>query len=173
MSSDGITVIGTMVQSITAIALGIFAYKQMNITDKQKEIAAQQSSILQAQNNLSLFEKRFKVYESLANLVAAGLRQADISYDDLRTFFQNTREAKFLFEEDLILYINSVLERCAQIHATSVKMKNTSDEKYMELVDQHGKDMEYLIACMEEIPQRFEKYISFKHIKQYGICFYS
>ena len=87
MSSDCVSVIGTMVQSITAIALGIFAYKQMNITDKQKEIAAQQSSILQAQNNLSLFEKRFKVYESLANLVAAGLREADISNDEFQKEF--------------------------------------------------------------------------------------
>ena len=165
MSSDCVSVIATIVQSITAIALGIFAYKQMNITDKQKEIAAQQSSILQAQNNLSLFEKRFKVYESLANLVAAGLREADISNDDFRTFYQNTREAKFLFDDDLILYMNSVLKRCAQIHATVVKMKNTSDEKYKDLVDKNGEDMEYLIACMEEMPQRFEKYISFKHIK--------
>lgn len=165
MSSDCVSVIGTMVQSITAIALGIFAYKQMNIIDKQKEIAAQQSSILQAQNNLSLFEKRFKVYESLANLVAAGLREADISNDDFRTFYQNTREAKFLFDDDLILYMNSVLKRCAQIHATVVKMKNTSDEKYKELVDKHGEDMKYLIACMEEMPQRFEKYLSFKNIK--------
>ena len=165
MSSEWVSAIGTILQAITTIFLGFLAYKQTDIADKQKDIVAQQSSILQAQNNLSLFEKRFKVYESLAGLVTTGLREGDISNDDLWTFSRNTHEAKFLFEDDLILYINSVLERCVQIQATGFKMKNASDEKYKELVDKHGEDMKYLIACMEEMPQRFEKYLSFKNIK--------
>lgn len=96
--------IATITASIVAGTIAVyFALHQKNIAFQQKEIAKEKL-------RLDLFDRRYKIYESIFNYYGAliGWSGTDEQQVVSTNFFRATKEANFLFGEEVGIILKRV-----------------------------------------------------------------
>ena len=78
-------------------------------------IAWQQHKTSRDNLRLALYEKRFRVYAGLNDLITAVIREADVSLEDLRKLDAATNERVFLFGNDIDKYIQEVRKKAVRL----------------------------------------------------------
>lgn len=92
---------------LTIINAGIVAY-----------VALRQHQLAKDKLKLDLFEKRFDIYKSLKSFIE------DISNPTIESkvkLYKDTQEAVFLFEDDIIKYLDEILEKASKLYAINKK----------------------------------------------------
>ena len=103
-----VTMIWTAIAALAAVGIGIatlfIMMKQNKIVHQQSEIFDKQNRILADQIKLDLFDKRFKVLETIYSIAADGLA-GKTTKESMQQYSSTLEMAQFLFEEELWTYL--------------------------------------------------------------------
>lgn len=124
-------------------------------------IAYRQWLTTRNQFRLNYFDRRLSVYTAAMELVSEIGITGTISPEKARTFLVKTREARFLFADDIDVY-------CAELYKKS-ELLGTKKEDFRDMSPQDSKRERMINEITElqtwfqnqisNIPQRFEKYL--------------
>ena len=116
-------------------------------------IAWEQKQINRGQFRVALLDRRFKVFEATAELVAKIQSHARLGQEDLHIFLYETRGNEFLFGDDIKAYLNEVYERASTVHALEGAPQDLEDLRAALL---------WFFGQGEEMKRRFAKYMTFR-----------
>jgi len=74
-------------------------------------VTVQQWRLAQHRFRLDLFDRRYRVYEATGKFVSSIFSKADFDDAQLVEFYRGTGDAEFLFDSDVINYLNEVKSR--------------------------------------------------------------
>lgn len=115
---------------------------------------------------LDLFDKRYEVYSATRDLLAKVTQRGSASDEDLFNYLMSTREAYFLFEDDLTKYLDSIYDKAIDIQVYTSELdglpKGKSDER-TELVGKRSVAKKWIISQIEELRKKFSPYIKLNH----------
>jgi hypothetical protein len=96
---------GSVVQAAATLAIASFlAY-----------IAWQQHKTARDKLKLDLYDRRYKVYRGLIDLLAAAVQEVRVPNDAFAKYFAATHEGRFLFGEDISHYLVEVREKIGRL----------------------------------------------------------
>jgi len=78
-------------------------------------IAYQQHSTQKRQLKLSLFDRRWKVFDAVRTLIGVIIARANVTQDELRTFLTNTSGSEFLFGPEIQGFSKSIYDRAVEL----------------------------------------------------------
>src|SRR5689334_7588384 len=78
-------------------------------------VAWQQYKTAKTKLKLDLFDRRYKVWQTLQDFLGTIIRDADMNDDALRKFVVGTGDAEFLFKDEVPDYLHEVRERAVNL----------------------------------------------------------
>ncbi len=130
------------------------AYRQKNINEAQLENNRDQLK-------LNLYNRRFVVYEHTKNLISSVLQKSVVNLEEFTKYNVDIKESKFLFDEDIIIYINEIYKnayRKSQINLFHDISRET------DLIYEYKLLCEYLLEEQKELSNKFSKYLDLKNV---------
>jgi hypothetical protein len=128
----------------------------MSIADAQRRIAA-------ARLNLDLYKKRYAVFEAARRLLATVVQHDHVDVEDILKFKIETAEALFLFDQDVVDYLDEIQKRVLRLRTLKAHEKTADEygeeEKYGRLVDLAADQHQALAAELPIIVEKFEPYL--------------
>ncbi len=116
---------------------------------------------------LDLYDKRFKVYQSIMDILSIISQNGDISLEEISQFTIKTNESKFLFENEIPDFIENIIENSIKLHFLEAKIKqnaNTDIAKIKEKVEESSGLVNWFYDQFKTSNNLFLKYLSFKKI---------
>jgi hypothetical protein len=110
-----------------------------------------------ANHRLALFEKRYEVYTALKSLLASIAREGNLSKEASYAFREKHMEATFLFEKDILNYLNEI----------ELNMNNMESYQAMQGIENLKKRdllFDYFIKELVECDKKFMRYLSFREL---------
>ncbi|MFL0196990.1 hypothetical protein ACJDU8_15695 [Clostridium sp. WILCCON 0269] len=168
MSNDQATVWATIVQAIMAVIM-LFVTMYLGI---------RQNKSIKRQINLSLYEKRFKIYNAIKVLICS-VQHVDLpkSRDEqfgefankigecLQVFWKDSSERTFLIGDKLNKYVNSIEKKISDY--SKLIANNPPPEggpEYMLWFEKINKERSSLIFLIDEVTENFKICLDFKKI---------
>lgn len=139
-----------MLTPVIAIVATYIAWQQWK-TNKQKLV-------------LDRYDRRLKVYEEVVQILSIILRDAVASYEDLIKFRRAVSEADFLFEPEIIKYIDEIYRRGVQLQRWSKEYRDYKQPipegyDHQKVCDSMHNELTWLIEQFEPAKQKFKKYL--------------
>lgn len=107
-------------------------------------------------HRLALFDKRYKVYTALKNLLASIAGTGRLSKEVSNDFRGKHLEAKFLFERDILDYLSEIESKMNDFEYRQGRQNGDSEKKDL-LFD-------YFVKELVECDNKFMKYLSFREL---------
>lgn len=162
---------GLLTPMIALVALYI-AWQQRKIADEQKKIASDKLKF-------DLFERRFKVYKIVNDYMLQISKETSqphsedgrlLNFGNHVDFNLNTKEAPFLFDDDIIEYLEGVRKQSvALINAYNALKDRANFPMYSpvrnDYAERHRNASDWFKAEIKILERHFEKYLGFKHLK--------
>jgi hypothetical protein len=79
-------------------------------------IAWQQYKIKRRETRLDLYEKRMEIFNAAASLIALVVREARLDIPDVYKFDFDTRNAEFLFDEDVQRFLETLRRSALKLY---------------------------------------------------------
>ena len=112
---------------------------------------------------LELYEKRFSIYKGLNTIIRSYIRDLDISIDALKEFRAKTHEAAFLFDDDIVQYLEEVYNNARKLNSLNYKnKKNLPDPEGGKIVKEIQETGNWLERQLIDSKHKFSKYLKFK-----------
>jgi acyl transferase domain-containing protein len=92
-------------------------------------IAYQQARIAAARLDFDLFEKRYAVFEGARDFLIKGLQSQEFETTEIIRFNVSTADAVFLFDEQVVDYLNRLRERVVRLKTLNDRIKTVKNEK--------------------------------------------
>ena len=128
-------------------------------------IADQQRKINRNKLRFDLYDRRFTLYNEIKSLLGSIVRMGDASDDDLMGLMRNTKEAIFLFKEDIPEYIAEIHKKANELHRLEKEIANkVSVADREEASKKREKVFEWFSKQFEECTEKFKKYLSFENV---------
>lgn len=154
--------------SIIAVLIAGFgsyiAYQQYKIN---KQVAHTNSQKVK----WDLFEKRYKVYIEVKNVLQYVTQHSSIEIDQLREFNFSTRERVFLFDKDINEFIESLIKKAIEITNTEKQIKTEgsflmNNSAQWNALCQENSDLARFFAYeyQENVESRFLNYLDFRRL---------
>lgn len=182
-NAGAVQAIGNILQVIAAVlTFGAMVYlgcNQYKISKQQTRLTEEQKEMTRRQINLSLYEKRYKIYKECQNLIRDftmeniqfGEFDATNSWRDYQErvrnrcyeFSRETQEKEFLFDDDLVKIINDILDMVQDLHGLSGDVEGREDlnsHDFSRLVNQ----VEKIKKERENLNSKFKSILDFKEI---------
>lgn len=126
-------------------------------------IARNQLVVNRQKLKLDLFEKRYAVYECIRKCYAKIVRDGAAEYDILRDFDIGTNDAPFLFDRDMVAYIEAARKRLIDFAYHSRALRNRApNENRSKHAEKETELFKSLYEDLNELQNRFQKYLAFK-----------
>ncbi len=112
-----------------------------------------------------LFDRRYKIYEKIAEFIAEMLRTGRVQPGRELQFLRETKHAYFAFGGDRKLkeLVSAIYNHAVELHSlVSVESSLTGDE-LKKNVDQQRKIKDWLSQTLSDMESTFEKYFKLKH----------
>jgi hypothetical protein len=139
---------------VAAIFAGLIAYRQWKVAhDKLR---------------LDLFEKRYVMYGVLTSTIATTLQDGTISSSEITRFYRQTKGSEFLFGSDIEKYIGELRDKLSELASLEQEISSQigNDKDHAAKIRRSRKLKDWLEAeLMGGARNKFEKYISFGHLK--------
>ncbi|WP_422134987.1 hypothetical protein [Endozoicomonas sp. ALD040] len=119
-----------------------------------------------AQNKLKLdlFDKRLAVYEGVTSFIAHVFQTGKVTDDEVRAYMQATRNAKWLFSEEVASYLNSIYEKAIDIQAYRAQLEGVPvGDRRTELVNKESSAKKWLVAQFSVVDEHFRNYMEINH----------
>ncbi len=152
----GVQILGGLLTPVIAILAAYIAWQQYKTgRDKLK---------------LDLFDRRYRVYRGLMDLLAAVASNETVSDEDLRKFYRETDQKRFLFGDDIRDYLTEVRQKAVKLRQANRLIAAAHDSGGQNIHQgrlREGSDLQLdLMAWFEEQIEQagrgFEKYLGFK-----------
>ncbi|MGB7769822.1 MAG: hypothetical protein WBN22_13340 [Verrucomicrobiia bacterium] len=129
-------------------------------------IAWQQWKVSHAKLRLDLFDRRYKVYEATRKLLAGIMSDATFSDSQLFTFYAGTSDVEFLFDKDVVDYLEQIRKRALHMRLLSKTFQPlpVGDER-SRLVNEESAEMLWLTHQIMDMAKVFSPYLGFANIK--------
>jgi hypothetical protein len=92
-------------------------------------IAYQQARIAAARLDFDLFEKRYAVFEGARDFLAKALQNQEFETNELIRFNVTTADTVFLFDQEIVHYLNGLRERIVRLKTLNGRVKTVKNEK--------------------------------------------
>jgi hypothetical protein len=128
-------------------------------------IAYQQHKTNRNKLRLDLYDRRFKLYNEIQSLLASIVQKGDVSNDDLAGCLRNTKEAVFLFKEDIPKYINELYKQACELQFLEKVIGNKvpgADRK--KAIEKRAEIFGWFPKQFGKCTEKFKKYLSFENI---------
>ena len=124
-------------------------------------IAYRQWITTRNQFRLNYFDRRLSVYTAAMELVSEIGIMGTISPEKARVFLVKTREARFLFADDIDAYCTELYKKSEQLRIKEDVFRDTNpqDSKRERMINEITELKTWFHNQITYIPQRFEKYL--------------
>jgi hypothetical protein len=162
--------VAAIIAALTAaIITWVFNSRQLKIAEGQLLIAETQKKIAAARLSFDLYEKRFAIFEGAKRLLLKAVQDADIDARQVITFKVETVEAVFLFDQDIVNYLETLLNKVLRFQRLRTQEK-AADEygeeaKRLKLVDLVASQHQELVAELALIVEKFKPYFKFDDVR--------
>ena len=78
---------------------------------------------------LDYYDRRFAVYVATRKFVANAFANGNVAHEELRAYWVDTRQAKFLFNESIEAYLNEISNHARHLQAVQLLMKSQAPEE--------------------------------------------
>ena len=146
------------VESLSALLVPLIACMTLLIAYRQWRTA-------QNKLKLDLFDKRLAVYEGVTSFVARILISGKVSDDELGRFLSITKNAKWLFSDEVANYLHSeIYKKAKEIQKYEAELKGVPVSGRRTALKQEQDDAKTWIGDQfSVIDQRFKKYMKISH----------
>jgi hypothetical protein len=128
-------------------------------------IAYRQS--VNARNKLKyeLFDRRFRVYESVRELLGIAISKGTIPSDSIIIYGRAVRDAKWLLDRDIADYLlNDVWKKAWELETVADELKqNSQQQNSAELSQNKSNLLGWFGDQYDEVDRRFSKYLTLEH----------
>ena len=127
-------------------------------------IAWQQSATNKQKLKLEKYDRRLHVYEEVIKILSIILRDANASREDLLIFRTSVSEADFLFESEIMEYIDEIYKRGLNLGRWNQEYRDYNQE-YLEgydhkkVVDEIHKESIWFSEQFDSAKEKFRKYL--------------
>lgn len=128
-------------------------------------IAWRQHQTARNKLKLDLYDRRYKVYLGVRDLLAVAVREARFPNDAFNNYWAATHEGRFLFEGDIRDYLVDVRQRIMELqHAHRVMDANQPalEEKRDEAIKKEQEILRWANQEIERLAAIFHKYLGFE-----------
>ena len=132
----------------------------------QVEIATGQYAANLNKLRMDLFDRRMKIYEALMKFVATIVQRANITQDDLFEFSRGTKDAVFLFDDEIVKYTKEVYDRGVDVMSINAELENLPVGDVRKAAIEKKRDlMIWFSSQFETSKTEFGKFLSLKEIR--------
>ena len=128
-------------------------------------IAWRQHQTARNKLKLDLFDRRFKVYGGVIDLLSTVLRDGQVHSDDLTKYHVETNAKEFLFDDDIVEFMAEVRKNAIVLRQVNQQLQSLRDDREKERHQLAGDDAElcrWFAEQLELAPSKFENYLGFK-----------
>ena len=112
---------------------------------------------------LDLFEKRFAVYKACQVFLTQIMVTGDVKFEVLQDFRSNTQDSVFLFDNDVVDYINKIDKKSLESATLFKKLEALPvGDKRSEVCEKVSDLIGYLIKELPNLKNVFQPYLKFK-----------
>ena len=112
---------------------------------------------------LDLFEKRYAVYAAVLDLLRAIMREAAVTPAQLNALNVGALDAEFLFEDDIVAYIETVRKKAAALGTAVEVARDPAVQGRQGQVTARWELLQRFNSEMAELPKRFRPYLKLTH----------
>jgi hypothetical protein len=130
-------------------------------------IAWQQKETAEYKVKLDLFDRRYRVYRGLMDLLAAVVREENISPEVMGKFYCETDTKRFLFGDDINDYLKEVHEKVVNVRLLRRRIEphpNITEEQRGKAIEKENELVSWLDERITEAATKFDRYMSFKKL---------
>lgn len=116
---------------------------------------------------LDLFDRRYKVYDATRRFLIAIDSEADFSNTQLFNFTAETSDAIFLFNSDVIDYLELIKNRSIEMRLkekNSISMQDGNERS--RLIEENAELLLWLSEEIKNMKSVFSPYLDFSHINK-------
>jgi hypothetical protein len=126
-------------------------------------IAAQQFWLASEKLKLDLFEKRFAVFAAARHFLSRVAQFAGVRMDDFGQYRTAVAEASFLFEEEVVAFLDEIDRRALHLWAIEEERKGSEVERTRErLATEVRAELDWLTSQLSMLKPTFEPYLKFE-----------
>jgi len=115
--------------------------------------------------NLAIYEKRYRVYDSVMRLIAKIVGEAQITIEDIRNYTSSKIEADFLFDKDIIEHLDLIYKQAIAFDKYNKSIKIDDGEKRNIAIDKKSELLQWFAYTMEPTKKLFSKYLHYSSLK--------
>jgi hypothetical protein len=130
-------------------------------------IAWRQHKTQRERLRLDLYDRRFRVYRALMDFLGIVLGGASVSVDAHRTFRLAIAEAAFLFEADILQYLDEVSKRALRFRELNERLRVNVIPLGVDratVVNEETEQLKWLSGQVEAATKAFGHYLSFSRL---------
>jgi hypothetical protein len=154
--------------AVAAVITFVFNSRQLKIAKDQAATADAQRKIAAARLNFDLYEKRYAVFEAARRLLQDVVQQDYIDAKDVIKFNIETADAPFLFEQDIVNYLDKLRNKLLRFKRLRTQEKaadeGDEEEKRQRLVGLVADQHQELNTELEIIIEKFKPYLKLGNI---------
>lgn len=149
-------VVSTIADILIAASVAYVAYQSYKIEKASFYVNKNQF-------RLSLFDRRYKVFEAFRSFLQSFSITAKINNASLSEFYLGTIDTEFLFGKEVVSYRENFIKKCNRLKAISHKFKYgiTDDQQRTELAQESSDLEEWFVDQNIQIKELFKKYLHF------------
>lgn len=115
--------------------------------------------------NLIIYEKRYKVYDSVMNLISKIVGEAQISIEDIREYTSSKIEADFLFDKDIIDHLGLIYKQAIAFRKYNKNIEITDGDKRDIAIEKESELLQWFADTMKPTKELFSKYLHYSSLK--------
>jgi len=130
-------------------------------------IAWQQYRINRYKVRIDLFDRRYKIFDTLMSLLGHIAQRGDIADEKLNEFLRSTKDSEFLFKKDIPEYLDEIYKNAGVLHRQEEMLKSQPlprGESRKKVVEKRRELFDWFTSQFDVARKRFAKYLSFKNI---------
>lgn len=149
-------VVDWIVATIPLIGLIITVY----IAVLQYKLSKRNTDIDERNLKFTLYTERKKVYDTIKTALSEVMRKAHFELSSYSIFLRNTRDAEFLFGNDVRIELELIRKNLIEIHSYRSRLEGVPvGDKRNEVVEKHSKLLEWVGDEFEVLSKLFAKYL--------------
>ena len=129
-------------------------------------IARQQRQLAGNKLRLDLFDRRYKIYDATRKFLALIVREATFNDAQLFDFYADTSDAEFLFDEQIVNYLEQLRHRALNMRVYRRQYENLPvGEPRSRLVEKEHNELNWFTDQLTAVASVFKPFLGFSQIK--------
>jgi hypothetical protein len=151
--------LGGYLTPVVAIIAVLIAFKQYQLANKQRLLNERKLK-------MDLFEKRFKVFNEINNLISDLIISGIKETHEINILDQKINERIFIFKSELNVYIDEIIKKSRRLSQTEYILKSNTltVENRKNLSIENDNLYNWITHEYQNLTQHFEEYLNFRNL---------